>query len=121
MSKFEMKGYPSHHTGVQPKGLTNPLRFGIRAGEEDYTKFNALQPFANSAWGGVFSARGEYDAIHKGKSNKPRKPKKDNQTYTTDPNQAGPSVMSPTNAPSQGGQQVQGVNTSNSTSAYSWP
>jgi hypothetical protein len=62
MSKFEMKGYPSHHTGTQPKSLSNPIRFGIRAGEEDYTKFNPLQPFGNSAWGGVFSARGEYNA-----------------------------------------------------------
>ena len=120
MSKFEMKGYPSHHTGTQPKSLSNPIRFGMRAGEEDYTKFNPLQPFGNSAWGGVFSARGEYNAANKGKSSKP-KTKEKSPEYTVDPNQTSAPVTSSVNAPSSGGTQVQGASSSNFSSSYSWP
>ena len=61
MSKFQMKGYPEHYTGKQDKSLFKFI--GQIAGSEDYSKFNPFNPFANSEYAGVFSARGEYDAI----------------------------------------------------------
>jgi len=121
MTKFKMSGFPNHHTGVQGKDLSNPVKFlGTIAGPTT-AEFSKTNPFAGQKFASIFAPT-TARRTGGGKKNKGG----ENPEYTMDPNQmdtnitSGSSSRATPTANNQTGAMVN-VDTSSSGSSYSWP
>ena len=120
MTKFKMSGFPNHHTGVQGKDLSNPVRFlgNIAGSTAEFTKTN---PFAGQKFAAIFNPT-TYRQTGGGKKSKGG----ENQQYEMDSNQMDTNITSGSSAnatPTTNNQTGGAVNidTSSSGSSYSWP